>query len=940
MTGRVTIIAAFAVLATVVPSAFGQTTIQATFNSSDCLAGWTTSGDVSIDTAKGRDGTGGALKIGPGGKAVLTFQENPQAGTITFWVYEDTTSVAKPKGGHNYGALYGVGQGKGKPALVAGSIYAAYLAGDKTYSLGDFTPGTSEMPSHKVSYLGLKRTEGWHKWTFKMDPEKGLTVLHNDKSVGRRFNWNKTRLAGMNQIVLFGDKAAGKQVIWIDDVSVTAGAVMKSKPTPPPPPPPATPEKDPAPAKPVELVKALRGVHPRLLFTAADIPAMRAKLKSGYGKSLYDRMLAYVPSSKKPNHTNFLRDATDGQRQGFWRLPTVALHYVLTGDKTSFDRTVAFMKFLMELEHWETHELDSGMSSANIMIGAALAYDWLYNDLDPAFRAAYRDKLLLMARRQYYHGHLMKIGGVHYWQGDPANNHRFHRNAGMALAILAAAEEGKTDDDWLLAKTLEELQFIVKWLPEDGTCHESPTYAVFGNTHLMLAIDAAQRCYGVPLMDHPFFRTAALYKIQTMRPDLRGVFGYGDSGSGTGSGTGGYHSYLHCLTAYHKLADAQAAIAEMDRRNKTFYAFTWFSVIWWQPLEGGSIDKLPKHVFFPDLGLSYCRTGWQASDVGAMFKCGPFGGYELNKYRNQNGLKYVNVAHDDPDANSFQIFTGGAMVAETDGYSKHKKSANHNTILINGAGQVVAGRPEGGGWSQPGGDMSEMAVVTSYARKGNNVAVDGEAAGSYLANPRKGPKRPALDRYRRTFLWVEDKYILVLDDIRAPKAVDVAWLMQSGNVKVADAAGHRYVLTKGEASCSFQVAATEAVTAEVVLSSAGARGKALGWKQLQLKARTSAIRLVSVYDAWHKGDLSVKLSTDGADRATVTVTGSGINDTWGWTAAQGRLGPSKVVGTTANGAEIITMDQREPETVKLLEAIRALDNQDKKAPGAKVSASD
>ena len=895
-----------------------------TFAAPGALAGWQIDGPVNVDASRSHSEGGGSLRVAPGGKAVWKLRDTNGSGTVDFWVYEDGSSPAQPKV-RMTGPYYGVVQSDGR-VLAPGSLYAPYLSGDTTYAVTAFNPSADEQSYFSVQYLGLKRTEGWHHWTLAFSPDAGATILHNGKDVNdprERFAWHKTKVGGFTGVVFMGDSSRdANQTIWVDDVTVSLGGPMQVKPMElaPPPPPPMTPDEDPPPLRPVQIVQPLRNTHPRLLFTAEEIPALREKIKTGYGKSLYDRMLQYLPACVKPDHTNFLKDATDGQRQGFWRLPTVALHYALTGDKQSFDRTVQFMRFLMGLENWETAELDCGMSSANIMVGAALAYDWLYNDLEPVFRAQYRDKLLLMARRQYHQGHLMKLAGTHYWQGDPANNHRFHRNAGMTLAILAAAEEGKTDDDWLLAKTLEELRFVLRWLPEDGTCHESPTYSVFGNTHLMLAMDAGQRCYGEPFMDHPFFRAAPLYKLQTMRPDLKGVFGYGDSGGGTE----GYHNYLHRMCAYHDLADEQAAVARIEDINEDFYAFTWFSVIWWRPLQTGSIESLPRHVLYPDVGLAYCRTGWRPSDVGAMFKCGPFGGYKLNEYRHRNGMRYVNVAHDDPDANSFILFADGEMLAETDRYSKHKQSANHNTILINGAGQVAAGRPEGAAWSQPGGDMSQMGVITSYSRNGVNVAVEGEAAGSYLADPRQGPKRPALDRYRRTFLWIEGRYILVLDDIRAPEQVDITWLMQGPELDTLDDAEHRYVLEKGAASCPFQVTATGPVSAETTLSPADNRGEPLGWRQLRLKANTSAIRLASVYDPWHKGELTLGLNADTPNHATVVVTGPDLKHSWDWTAAEGRFGPSTVIGRDAGGRQILSLAQPEPHTRRLIENIRRL----------------
>ncbi|MBD3178041.1 MAG: DUF4962 domain-containing protein [Armatimonadia bacterium] len=867
------------------------------------LDGWLVEGPAQVDTTRDRGDGGGSLRIDPGGRAAWLLGDEDRSGTVDFWVYETAATPAEPET-RLTGPYYGAVQTDGR-VLAPGSFYAPYLSGADTYAVTSFNPEAGEESWFSVQYLGIPRTEGWHHWTITFDPEDGVTMLHDGTDVNaarERLEWHKTEIEGMVGVVFVGDSTpGGSQTLWVDDVSVTLGEPMGVTPEDQAPPP-MTPESDPVPpqAERVRLVPEVRGEHPRLLFTAEDIPGIRAKIEAGYGKSLYDRMVEYLPACVAPDHTNFLTDATDGQRQGLWRLPTVALHYVLTGDETSFERTVEFMELLLSLENWETGELDSGMSSANIMIGAALAYDWLHDDLDEGFREAYRDKLLLMARRQYHQGHLMKLPGTHYWQGDPANNHRFHRNAGLTLAILAVAEEDETDDEWLLARTLEELRYVARWLPEDGSCHESPTYAVFGNTHLVLAMDAAQRCLGEPFLEHPFFRNAPLFIISSFRPDLRAVFGYGDSGRGDE----GYHSFLHRLCAYHDLADEMAACRELGRRNESFYNFTWFSVIWWEPLEGGSIESLPRHSFFPDLGLAYMRTGWEASDVGAMFKCGPFGGYTLNEYRELNDMKYVNVAHDDPDANSFVLYADGELLAETDRYSTRKQSANHNTILINGAGQVAAGRPEGMGWSQPGGDMAAMGIVTAYVEQGDHVGIEGEAAGSYLANPAQGPERPALDRYRRAFLWVEDQYILVLDDIRAPEPVEITWLMQGPELEeTADG----YVLREGDAHCPFRVDSTQLTEAAIVDSPADNRGEPLGWRQLRLSATASDLRVASVYDPWLRGDVSVALRAHGPDTATVVVMGDGFEHTWQWKSASGRESPSTIVGHDSGGGEVLSL---------------------------------
>ena len=49
----------------------GEEPRKLTFDNTEALGGWTITGDVTVDLTRGRQGMGGALKIGPGGKALL-----------------------------------------------------------------------------------------------------------------------------------------------------------------------------------------------------------------------------------------------------------------------------------------------------------------------------------------------------------------------------------------------------------------------------------------------------------------------------------------------------------------------------------------------------------------------------------------------------------------------------------------------------------------------------------------------------------------------------------------------------------------------------------------------------------------------------------------------------------------------------------------------------
>jgi hypothetical protein len=343
--------------------------------------------------------------------------------------------------------------------------------------------------------------------------------------------------------------------------------------------------------------------------------------------------------------------------------------------------------------------------------------------------------------------------------------------------------------------------------------------------------------------------------------------------------------------------------------------FAWFSLIWDRPGFGqGKAQDFPTIGYFPDVGVAYLHDGWTENGVSAMFKSSPFGGHRLNEFRqNPDGtFKYVNVAHDDPDANSFIIALGSEIAAQTDGYSAQKQSGNHNTILINGMGQMVADRPEGGQYSQPPkGDMAGMAKVTGWLKSGVITAIEGEAAGSYLAaaDKAKGTSRPALDRFRRGLFWVKGDYILVLDDVRAPSPVDISWLLQAKSLK--DEGNGRFVLHASGTAIPVQIASDREMKTIIGTSPADDRGKPYGWEQLQATvAQANSARFASVYNPWGKKDISVSLVPRGAGGAVVTVSSPEFTDEWIWNEAPDAKTPSaiRVSRIKGNATEGFPMD--------------------------------
>ena len=654
------------------------------------------------------------------------------------------------------------------------------------------------------------------------------------------------------------------------------------------------PERDPVVAETTGFRQELIGVHPRLLFTAADIPRLRDFYHSEAATHWREHVEEYSQVSVPParDEVEFTTNATDAQRQGVWRMPTVALHYLMTGDETSRQNAIGFLELLLELDTWEEGgEHNSGMGHANMLTGAALVYDWLYHELDEDFREAMRLKIREMARYQYYGGHLQLTSTAYYWQQDPQNNHRWKRATGVGLAAFATYS-GDPAENYLLHRAAEDLALIARWLPMDGSSHESPLYQVFGGSHLVLGLQAADHCLGTNFLGIDYFKYAGYFRLLAMTSGMRSSLPYADD-----SGFGSYANFYLFAARLHENEAVMGRVREWLALNPGAAWIGWLSILWDDPDFGRQPpEDFPRIGHFPDIGSTFFHDAWQEDGVSGLFRCGPHGGHALNDFRRQpdSSLPWINVAHDDPDANSFVLAIGDTLLAETSRYSARKQTSNHNTILVNGIGQFVEGQVERPmQWTLPSdSDMSRMAYTTGWLHHGAITGIEGEAAGAYIASDEPGRERPALDRYRRAFFWVEGDYVLILDDVHSPEPVDVTWLLQAESTTIDDAG--KVQLSKDDKALPAIVRSDHELETAVVDGTADHRGEPLGWRQLQAVAHeTSRVQFASVYDPWGR-QLELELATSENGHARVVVSGDDFRDTWSWESAPDAETPSRI----------------------------------------------
>ena len=188
------------------------------FNSEHALAGWTVTGNVALETTKGREGKRACLKIGPGGKIFRKLRDADQSGKLEVWVYDNGAKPENVKA-PRVGPRWGLVQSDGK-VLAAGILYAGYLGGDEGYTA---TACDGKNWFDRLFWLGTRRAPaGWHQWTLDFDAEEGVKILHNGKDVNVALD--KTGLKGFSAVAVWGDGSRSHgQTVWVADLSVTLG---------------------------------------------------------------------------------------------------------------------------------------------------------------------------------------------------------------------------------------------------------------------------------------------------------------------------------------------------------------------------------------------------------------------------------------------------------------------------------------------------------------------------------------------------------------------------------------------------------------------------------------------------------------------------------------------------------------------------------------------
>lgn len=678
------------------------------------------------------------------------------------------------------------------------------------------------------------------------------------------------------------------------------------------------PTTDPEPTAIPSLKDGMKGTHPRLLFTKQEIEALKAQIAADpILKRTAEETLAWSKRFKCPTDAKpaiVLQD-TPALSTSNGSYPALAYAYALDPNPALLQEITNVLTMMLNQPYWaDTAELDSNMGAACNMLMTALLFDTVYNDLDPEFRAKVAEKLLLHARRLYYLGHKqLCLMPIKYWQQDPQPNHRWYRARGLAACLLAVADEPNLNTGYLMQQLKEEMDFLMKWYPSDGDCHEGSGYQQFGFRSLADTASMMDRVLGTEYLKNPGFQNAWAQQLYYWVPGRGSNIGFGDDMNGIRPF--GYDDAAFFISPHlSRDKNVQAALRRRFLKmavtyNDRPYVYPWSMLAYYDASVGeGDYKALPTHRLFPDIGAATMRDSWEDNAVIFTFKCGPYGGYALNEYRHAN-LKngkphYVNIAHDDPDANSFALSVADDFMFQPGFYSLKKTTESQNSITVDGKGQIN----EGSDFTQPTPerDMRELSYLTGWkAGEDGRIIIEGEAGAAYQDD--------ALKQFRRTAIWMPGEYLVLLDNIAGNGPHRITWrgAVEKGMFEKPED-GLCYISTKKGNRMDFQILSNREFKGLVDhLFLDGRFGSAL-MQQFQFFIDTESVKFATLFDPWKKKPVLFMKEEGGT--VTLTVKTASFEDTWKWENPSDAHTPSTITGTRGNSSLIALTSGDKPPT--------------------------
>jgi hypothetical protein len=532
--------------------------------------------------------------------------------------------------------------------------------------------------------------------------------------------------------------------------------------------------------------------HPRLFFTAAEVPALRARCTGALATD-YNDLKSWCDSNLSASlplaSIDFYED----------HLAAYSFVYLMSQNTTYAARAKTIAQYATSQNYSGDPTYTRGM---------ALFFDWCYGTLSASERQTF--------------GAAIAQSGLAYmatenWTAMNNYHSKLSRLREFAYAGLAVYGEGINDSAAVtLCNMFREHTFgsqntiaCVDEIAEDGAYFEGDY------TTTVLADCFREGCWiwDKATDDDPFVDSKNLDKLATYY--LYETFAKNGPGAGaamSGSKQGDSESHtlgsatvrlvMYSLANKYRdgkaqwLADqiATVGLGYINRPDR------WLLIIYKDPSVTAQAPTglLPSSWCFRDMGTTYMRSGWDLSeastDVYAVFRCEKLAAGHTNAHQNH----FLIARGNDLLAIDSGVYDGGISSHHLNYF---ERTIAHNTITVmnpsettfspyaNDGGQIMPSSHElpthYGDASQP---LYQRGEITAYEDSDTFAYTKGDATAAYA--PGK------VDLFTREFVYVKPDIFVILDRVKATSPTyKKRWLLHTVNEPVVN--GDTFTVTQG-----------------------------------------------------------------------------------------------------------------------------------------------
>jgi hypothetical protein len=554
-------------------------------------------------------------------------------------------------------------------------------------------------------------------------------------------------------------------------------------------------------------VNAAELKHPRIFFDAGQIPALQAQASSTHAeiwtaiKTHVDRQFGVQPS------INFLsrNDGTIYRDYGDQQIG-LAFACVMTQADNYCNLAKQYLFTFVEWDQWGENN-ERSLGHAHMLMGNAIAYDWLYDRLTPEERQAVRTSLAAWTQKLYEASAEPSMVGEwnNWWRKAYVQNHYHIIHGALGIAGLVLMGEDDRAPLWVTyaAERMVPALYILQHIG-DGSWHEGMGYQGYMLTMALPFLVNLRNLAGADsdLIPHDYLQRYPTWRVYNHLPGTdQFILPYGDVDFRfLGSET---QNILRFIASEYNdgLAEwmAQQIISAGGRRQSgratAWYVFEFFYYDPSVPVQPPG--NLPGARVFDDLEGVIWRTGWTENDLVFGLKTGPYGGRFVFDTFTQEAPPWdvpctrtrckLNHGHNHDDSNTFSLWWGDWLAPEV---AQPGESATefHNTLLIDGRGQD---RPDGDDNIDPQVFVGGDAFLEATADTANFDYVAADATRRYRSVQ-------GLQDLTRYVVFIRPDYLVMLDRVAADSPHQVDWISHfngrvavSGNWVQANTAGGR-----------------------------------------------------------------------------------------------------------------------------------------------------